>query len=101
MLNMTLYSPQEVRQKLGQNARETRIAQRKTQSELASAAGISLSTLARFERGEDVAMSVLIQLALALGTESSLLTIFPKPEIRSFDDVVSKKPFPRRVRKRR
>ena len=101
MSQLTLYSPLEIRRHVAKRARAMRVSRLQTQAELASAAGVGLSTISRFERGEDVAFAVVIAVALALGTESSLLAAFPEPQTRSFDELVKKKPQTLRVRKRR
>ncbi len=96
-----LYSPLEIRRGIAKRARAVRISLKRTQAELASAAGFGLSTISRFERGEDVSFDVVIAVALALGAEGSLIAAFPNPQTRTFDEIVKKKPQAVRVRRRR
>ncbi len=97
---LKLYSPPEIRRQIAKRARAIRVSRMQTQADLASAAGVGLSTISRFERGDDVAFSVVIAVSLALGTEDSLLAAFPESERRSFDELVNKKPQALRVRRR-
>jgi len=87
-LNLTLYSPLELRRKIGSGAKSLRVSLGHTQTELARRAGIGRSTLIRFERGDDVSLTVVIAVAMALDSQAGLLEIFSDRELRSFDELV-------------
>ena len=57
MLNDYLKSPRDVRLELAERAKAERLRQNLTQEALAHAAGISLSTLRRFEKTGDIALA--------------------------------------------
>jgi transcriptional regulator with XRE-family HTH domain len=86
--DLTLYSPLELRRKVGAQAKSLRVALGQTQTELARRAGIGRSTLIRFERGEDVSFTVVIAVAMALDSHAGLREIFKEKELRSFDELV-------------
>lgn len=94
-------SPAELARTMGERVRACRLAQRMRQEDLAARTGVSLRTLARLEAGVDVALSVLIKVAYALGVERDLAALFPAPEARSFDEILRARAHPRAQRVRR
>ena len=66
MLNDYLKSPRDVRLELAERAKAERLRQNLTQEALAHAAGISLSTLRRFEKTGDIALASFVEIAFAL-----------------------------------
>jgi transcriptional regulator with XRE-family HTH domain len=99
MPQSTLYSPNEILTSVGQRARALRVNRRKRQSDLAASAGIALTTLKRFERGDRVGFDVVARVALALGCDQGLVDLFPVPDPRSIDDILRAQRKPQRVRK--
>lgn len=95
-----LYSPQEIRARVGRRAAELRLARCRTQADVAAAAGLSPVTLARFEAGRDVAFSVVVRVAVALGAEQELFALFPRPSLTTIDELVRPRPR-RRARKQK
>ena len=63
MLNDYLKSPRDVRLELAGRAKAERLRQNLTQEALAHAAGISLSTLRRFEKTGDIALASFVEIA--------------------------------------
>ncbi|MEQ1567317.1 MAG: helix-turn-helix transcriptional regulator [Myxococcota bacterium] len=68
-----------------------------TQQELAERAGMSLSSLRRFERTGEIAFLSLVRVAMALDATTGLAGLFPA-QVRTLDDVLDR---PRRQRGRR
>lgn len=64
MLNDYLKSPRDVRLELGGTAKAERLRQNLTQEALAHAAGISLSTLRRFEKTGDIALASFVEIGV-------------------------------------
>ncbi|SKB41459.1 helix-turn-helix domain-containing protein [Daejeonella lutea] len=62
----TSMSDQAIAAQIGKFARHHRMEQNRTQNELATAAGISRSTLSLLERGETVTVTTLIQVLRVL-----------------------------------
>jgi transcriptional regulator with XRE-family HTH domain len=100
-LNLTLYTPAELVRSVGKRAAALRLAGGRRQVDLAAAAGISPSTLKRFEAGETVAFEVVVRVALALGDESGIAALFSEPDRRSFEDILRSQDAPRRRARRR
>ncbi len=66
-INWDAQSDQAISKIIGAYIKENRLNQNKTQEELATAAGISRSTLSLLERGQKVNLSTLIQVLRILG----------------------------------
>ena len=79
MLNDYLKSPRDVRLELAGRAKAERLRQNLTQEALAHAAGISLSTLRRFEKTGDIALASFVEIAFALRRMDG----FPEPPVHS------------------
>ena len=62
--------------------KQYRIARPMTQAELADKSMVSLSTIKRFENGEDISLSKLIMLLDALGIREHLEVLVPDQSIR-------------------
>lgn len=89
-------SPRTVRRHVGRRARSARLAARRSQADVARAAGVSLPTLQRFEAGANVSLDVLVRTAIALGAERDLRDLFPQPDARTIEQVLER----RRLRQR-
>jgi len=95
-----LVSAPEVCRLVGQRAARLRIDRGLRRVDLAESTGISVSTIARFERTGRVAFEVIVTIAIALQAQRDLLVLFPPPEFTSIEDVLAANRRPKRVRKR-
>jgi len=96
-LTHTLFSPGEQLQQIGANARELRLAQNLTRKTLAERAGVSDSTIKRFETTGQISLDALMLLASALGVAHQLAGLFQHAHPVSLDEL--KKTGRRRGRK--
>ena len=94
-------SPNTVRRRLGRRARDARLAARRSQADVAQAAGVSLPTVQRFEAGANTSIDVLIRVAIALNAEHELRELFRLPESRTIDEVLERRKLPQRGRTKR
>lgn len=78
MLITELSSDKHILRELGGRIRAARINMPFTQAELAEHAGVSLSTVAKLERGEDVRFSSVLGILRALGMLASVNTLLPE-----------------------
>jgi transcriptional regulator with XRE-family HTH domain len=88
-VNLSLYSAAELASLVGERAKERRLAGGMRQADLAEAAGVTLSTLKRFERSGAVGFEVVTRIALALGAEREFAALFPPAEARSLDEILA------------
>jgi transcriptional regulator with XRE-family HTH domain len=89
-----------MRKRIAGRARDVRLAARRSQSDVAQAAGISLPTLARFEAGANVSLDVLVRVAIALSAEREVGELFPLPDVRTIDELLERRALPQRGRSR-
>lgn len=87
----------QLAQGIAERARRYRLDRNLTQQELADRAGMSLSSLRRFERTGEIALLSLVRIAMALDATEGLMALFPE-QLRSIEDVLQA---PRRQRGRR
>ena len=85
MVITALSSNEQVMGELGKRIRAARIDMPLTQAELAKRAGISLSTVAKLERGEDVRLSSVLDILRALGMLSAADALVPEVVVRPSD----------------
>jgi transcriptional regulator with XRE-family HTH domain len=71
----------ELEAELGQQVRNLRLRENRTQAQVARQANLDRTTLARIERGEGGTLGSLVQIARALGREDWLLSFAPAPTI--------------------
>jgi transcriptional regulator with XRE-family HTH domain len=81
-------SPKQLRERFGRRSQERRLALNQSQASVAAKAGVSVTTLKRFEAGENVSVDVLIRVAQALDAAAPLSALFPQLEARSIRDLV-------------
>jgi transcriptional regulator with XRE-family HTH domain len=93
-------SPRMLRQRIGRRAQDARLAARRSQADVARAAGVSLPTLQRFEAGTNVSVDVLVRIAVALNAERDLRDLFPLPDARTIEQVLERRRLPQRGRTR-
>ncbi len=96
MMSLELMSAPELARHVAGRARAERLRRGWTQQALAERAGMSLSSLRRFERTGEIAFMSLVRVAFALDGTEGIAALFPgRPE--SLDDILSP---PRRQRGR-
>jgi transcriptional regulator with XRE-family HTH domain len=88
-VSINLYSPKELLASVGRRAKQRRLAYALRQIDLAAAAGVTLSTLRRFEAGQSVGLDSVVAIALALRAEDGFLALFPPVETRSLDEIMN------------
>jgi len=98
MDNLFGMSPRAIRQRIGRRARDVRLAARRSQDDVARAAGVSVPTLQRFEGGTNVSVDALIRIAVALNAERDLRDLFPLPDARTIEQVLERRRLPQRGR---
>jgi transcriptional regulator with XRE-family HTH domain len=94
-------SASEVCRLVGERASRLRIDRGLRRADLATATGISVSTIARFERTGRVAFDVVVTIAIALDAHRDVLALFPPAAFASIDDVLAANRRPKRVRRRK
>ena len=67
---------------LSERVKQYRISMQMTQAELADKAMVSLRSIGRFEKGEDITLSNLIKILKALGLAGNINSLVPDYEIR-------------------
>ena len=95
------FTPKEAQRELGRRAQALRLALGRQQAEVAASAGISRSTLVRFEQTGVAGLEAVVRVAFALGAEESLAGLFPPHDARSLDEILERAREPKRVRKPR
>jgi transcriptional regulator with XRE-family HTH domain len=95
-----LLSAPEICRLVGERAARLRIDRRIRRADLAEATGISVSTIARFERTGQVAFDAIVKIAITLEAQREFLSLFPAAEFTSIDDVLAANRRPKRVRRR-
>lgn len=86
---------------LGQRAQQYRIGMNLTQVELAKHAGVSRSTVERFEAGSSVQLDKLLRILRALRLSANLDQLIPESSIRPIQLADSKVETRKRAYKRR
>ncbi len=59
------------------------------QADLARAAGVTQSTISRFESTGSIGFDALVKIAVALGAEADLAHLFVAAQTRSIDQIVA------------
>ncbi len=80
-----LSSNEQILSELGDRIRAARIDMPLTQDELAARAGVSISTVAKIERGEDVRFSSMLAILRALGMLANVDILVPEERVRPSD----------------
>ncbi|HET7228879.1 MAG TPA: helix-turn-helix transcriptional regulator [Longimicrobium sp.] len=102
MIPLELQTPAEILEEIAERARALRLERGWSQAELARRAGINVETLRRFERTGKIALERLVMLAVVLGAVQPLGQLFPRPPVRTLDDLERRDALPKRApRKRR
>ena len=100
--NIEIYSKSDLQyiKQIGKFIKETRLAQRKTQQELADDAGVNRGTLVQIENGNPVGLLVFIQLLRALKKLDLLKHFEYKEELSPLKIAALQEKRPTRVRSR-
>ena len=85
-LTHSLLAPGELAQKIGANAREARLAQNLSRKSLAQMAGVSESTIKRFESNGQIT-DALVLIATALGATRQLAELFKHERPVSLEEI--------------
>ena len=88
-MNLSLLSPADIAADLAARAKALRLAQNMPQNALAAAAGVSLSSLKRFENTGQGSVDLMIRVAMALGASEALGAVFAQSAPRSLDDIIA------------
>ena len=92
MIITMLTSNEQALSELGSRIRAARIDTPLTQAELAKRAGVSLSTVAKLERGEDVRFTSVLDVLRALGMLAAVDSLVPQALVRPSDLARAGKP---------
>ena len=80
VMNLKRMSDQAIVKEIGNRIRNQRLLQNYSQSELATRAGISVSTIQKLEYGTASTIKTVIQVLRVLGKLESLNNFIPKPK---------------------
>lgn len=86
-LTHSLLAPGELAKKIGANAREARLAQNLSRKSLAVMAGVSESTIKRFESNGQITLDGLVLIATALGATRKLTELFTHEQPISLKEI--------------
>ena len=81
-------TPDDIATALVQRVRMRRKEQKLTQAQLALKAGVSLGSIKRFERDHQISLTSLINISIALGSESDFESLFSKRGYASIQEVI-------------
>src|SRR5437879_70782 len=76
--------------RLGERSRQLRLMRGLRQADLAGRAGVSLGTVARFERTGQASAENVLRIAMALGAEAGFERLFEPPKYRSVDEALAR-----------
>lgn len=99
-MSFNLDSSTDITNRLAARVKKMRLRRNITQAELAIQAGISLSSLKRFESKGLASLDLVARIALIFNTVEAFDELFSSPEPRSIDDLIVSEPR-RRARKLR
>lgn len=80
-------TPEKIIEALGQRLNEIRLSQNISQSDLATEAGVSRSTLTRLADGRPISLDSFIRVMQALKLTDQLMALLPDPSVRPIDRV--------------
>lgn len=86
-LTHSLLAPGELAQKIGANARDARLAQNLSRKTLAQMAGVSESTIKRFESNGQITLDALVLIASALGATRQFAELFKHEHPVSLEEI--------------
>lgn len=86
-MDLNFSMPGEVVKLICERLRTERLAQRRTQADVAGRAGIGVNTVSNLEAGRNVALESLVRVAMVLGRANDLEALF-LPKLECLDDIV-------------
>jgi len=99
-MDISIKSPEELQQLLGEGVRAQRIARELTQRDLSAKAGISSQAVAKLERAKGSTVETLVRVLHALRATQIIETLAAQPQVSPLALLRSARP-PQRVRHRR
>ncbi len=100
-MTFSLYTPREVAGRLGERLMQLRLARNMKRATLAGRAGVSESTIKRFEATGQITLDNLLALALALDCLDQFDALFTAPPVTPLADLERLADAPERKRGRR
>ena len=73
---------------ISSNEKNRRKRLRLTQQELSVRADVSLPSLRRFEQKGEISLSALVRIAVVLDAQDGFLSLFPRQEYRSIEELL-------------
>ncbi|OYX47001.1 MAG: hypothetical protein B7Y90_13955 [Alphaproteobacteria bacterium 32-64-14] len=95
-----LKTPIEILSDLGSAVRTRRLAQRWSQAEAASRAGMGLRTWRRMETSGQATIENLVNAAIVLRCEDGLAQLFPAPAVGNLDELLEAQAAVAKIRRR-
>ncbi|MBI9051527.1 MAG: helix-turn-helix transcriptional regulator [Anaerolineaceae bacterium] len=86
-IDFSIATSNQIIEALSKRIENIRLMRNMTQAQVASSAGISLRTLGRLEKGQDVSLDTFLRVLIALGIQSNLQTLLPDPMVRPIERV--------------
>jgi transcriptional regulator with XRE-family HTH domain len=84
-IDFTLATSGQIETALCKRIESIRLSRNKTQTQLAEAAGVSLRTIGRLEKGQGVSLDTFIRVMTALGIQHNLEALLPDPTVRPIE----------------
>lgn len=88
MVNLYQKTWTEINKELAKRMVQLRRRRKISQKELAARSGVSLGSLKRFEQTGEISLQSLTKLAIALGVEGELETLFAEVPFESIEEVI-------------
>lgn len=85
-MDLFLSRPDEIVKLLGERLRKERLAQHKTQAEIAARSGVGVNTVSNLEAGRNVVFESVVRVAMVLGRLKDLEQLF-LPKLDSLGDI--------------
>jgi len=89
-IDFSIANSEQIEAALCRQVENIRLSRNITRRKLATEAGVSERTVARFEKGEGVSLDTFIRILIALGLQQNLKTLLPDPIIRPVDHIALK-----------
>ncbi len=86
-IDFSIATSEQIEAALCERLENIRLTRNTTQAELAKAAGLTLRTIGRLEKGEGVSLNTFIRVLIALGVQGNLEVLLPDPTIRPVERV--------------
>lgn len=100
-MSFSLFTPEEVAERVAARARALRLAQGWKRTTLAERSGVSASTIKRFESTGQITFDNLLKIALTLGCLDQFDALFVAPRVTTLAELEKRVDQERRMRGRR